>query len=128
MKTPLGRVRGLGSAKSGTTNYIVKQASGLVLAILTPYVVVLGILLFGRPWLEVREAISSLWVAPALAAFILVSAIHMRVGMQVIIEDYVHARGLKMCLLVVNWLFSWGSAIITFFALLRLFAEPWGGI
>ena len=123
MTTPHGRVRGLGSAKSGTTTYVVKQASGLVLALLTPYVVVLGIRMFGRPWLEVREALASLWVAPALAAFILISAIHMRIGMQVIIEDYVHARGPKTSLLVANWLFSWGSAMVALFALLRVFSE-----
>lgn len=48
MTTPLGRVRGLGSAKGGTRSYVLKQASGLALGMLTPYLIGIGVYLFGR--------------------------------------------------------------------------------
>jgi len=123
MTTPLGRVRGLGSAKSGTAEYRAKQFTGLLLALLTPYVVVLIIMLAGQPFAYVTEAMRSLWVAPPLMAFMLVSFHHMRIGMKVIIEDYIHGEGLKGVLLALNWMFCWGLALLCVFALLKLFLQ-----
>jgi succinate dehydrogenase / fumarate reductase membrane anchor subunit len=44
----------------------------------------------------------------------------MRVGMQVIIEDYVHNEMLKLAILIANWLFSWGVGIVAAFAVLKI--------
>lgn len=73
MTTLLGRVRRLGSAKSRTAEDSVKQFTGLLLALLTPYVVVLIIMMAGQPYSYVAEAMKSLWVAPPFTAFMLVS-------------------------------------------------------
>ncbi|MGV1872517.1 succinate dehydrogenase, hydrophobic membrane anchor protein [Agrobacterium rosae] len=121
MKTPLGRVRGLGSAKGGTKTYVNKQLSGLIAGLLTPYMIVLAIWLFGKPRDFVIQKLQSFWVAPFVLAFLLISIIHMRIGMQAIIEDYVHKEPLKTVLFLGNWLFSWGIGIIAILALLKIF-------
>jgi len=121
MTTPLGRVRGLGSAKSGTKEYVAKQFSGVLLGLLTPYVIVLLVMYAGKPYNEVTTAMRSIWVSPPLLGFILISIFHMYIGMKVIIEDYVHAEGLKMISLALNWIFCGILALLCSFALVRLF-------
>jgi succinate dehydrogenase / fumarate reductase membrane anchor subunit len=121
MKTPLGRVRGLGSAKGGTQAYVAKQASGVIAGILTPYMVVLGIWLFGKPREVVLVALASFWVMPFVLAFLLISIFHMRIGMKVIIEDYIHHKHLKSVLFLGNWIFAWGVGLMAVLALLKIF-------
>jgi succinate dehydrogenase / fumarate reductase membrane anchor subunit len=121
MTTPLGRVRGLGSASRGTAEHVAKQFSGFILLLLTPWVLYTVIRLAGRPYGEVVEALRSLWVSPPLAAFIVISVFHMRIGMKVVIEDYVHSDHLKTVALALNWIFAWTLAILSVFALLRIF-------
>lgn len=125
MTTPLGRVRGLGSAKSGTRTYWTKQFSGVLLAVLTPYIVIIAVMTFGRPWPEAQRTLSSLWVAPFVVMFLVVSATHMRIGMQVIIEDYIHRRTVKWGLLAANWMFTWGIVSVALIALLKIVAFPY---
>ena len=121
MTTPLGRVRGLGSARRGTAEHVAKQFSGLLLFLLTPWVLYTVIRLAGRPYAEVIVALKSLWMSPPLAAFIVISVFHMRIGMKVIIEDYVHSEHLKNTALALNWIFAWTLALLSVFALLRIF-------
>ncbi|KPH04842.1 succinate dehydrogenase, hydrophobic membrane anchor protein (plasmid) [Rhizobium acidisoli] len=120
MTTPLGRVRGLGSAKGGTRAYVLKQASGLALGILTPYLIGIGIYLFGRNRDFVVASIGSFWIGPALFAFIFLSAIHMDFGMRTIIEDYVHGHLRKLALLLLNSAFTWLVCVLSVFAILRM--------
>lgn len=123
MTTPLQRVRGLGSAKGGTGSYVAKQVSGLVLGLLTPYIIGLGIYLFGRSRDFVVASVSSFWVGPPLIAFIILSAIHMDFGMRAIIEDYVHQHFRKLALLFLNALFTWAICLLCIFAILLMMFE-----
>ncbi|QLF71936.1 succinate dehydrogenase, hydrophobic membrane anchor protein (plasmid) [Peteryoungia desertarenae] len=120
MPTPLGLVRGLGSGKTGTDVFIRERISGLLLFFLVPYLMIALIPVFGEPYPVVLERIGSLWVGPPLIAFLLINATHMAMGMRVIIEDYVHARMLKYALLILNWAFSWGCALIAALAVIRI--------
>ncbi|MBZ9748174.1 succinate dehydrogenase, hydrophobic membrane anchor protein [Mesorhizobium sp. CO1-1-7] len=118
IRTPLARVRGLGSAKHGTEAFILERLTSTALLILVIYIVAVVIRLIGEPRDVVVRVIGSIYVAPALIAFILVNCIHMRLGMQSIIEDYCHATVLKSILLIANWLFCWAVALVSCFAVL----------
>ncbi|MER9844265.1 succinate dehydrogenase, hydrophobic membrane anchor protein [Mesorhizobium australicum] len=118
IRTPLARVRGLGSAKHGTEAFMLERLTSAALLILVIYVVAVIIRLIGEPRDVVIRVIGSIYVAPALIAFVLVNCVHMRLGMQSIIEDYCHATVLKSVLLIANWLFCWAVALVSFFAVL----------
>src|SRR5688572_673064 len=96
MRTPLGKVRGLGSAKSGTHEFIVQRVTSVALAILTVFFMILVVALNGERYETVVATLSSPLVAILLVASILVTVVHMRIGMQVIVEDYIHAEMPKL--------------------------------
>ncbi|RWN25944.1 MAG: succinate dehydrogenase, hydrophobic membrane anchor protein [Mesorhizobium sp.] len=118
IRTPLARVRGLGSAKHGTETFMLERLTSAALLILVIYIVAVVIRLIGEPRDVVIRVVGSVYVAPALIAFILVNCVHMRLGMQSIIEDYCHATVLKSVLLIANSLFCWAVALASFFAVL----------
>jgi succinate dehydrogenase / fumarate reductase membrane anchor subunit len=119
-RTPLGEVRGLGSAKKGTGDWIASRLTAVALAILVIPFLVLIVRLNGEPHATVVDVLAAPAVAVLLVATILLTAVHMRLGMQVIIEDYVHSDVPKFALLIGNWLFSWGVALVAAFAVLKI--------
>ncbi|HWU64422.1 MAG TPA: succinate dehydrogenase, hydrophobic membrane anchor protein [Ensifer sp.] len=124
MRTPLARVLGLGSARSGTEEFFSDRIRAVVLALLTPYMIGLGVYLFGRSRESVIETLSRIWVGPAVLVFIIVSLLHMRLGMQVIIEDYIHHKGWKLTLIFANWVFTIALGAANIFALLLIIFRP----
>jgi succinate dehydrogenase / fumarate reductase membrane anchor subunit len=120
MRTPLGKVRGLGSAKDGTGHFWRMRLTSVALIPLTLFFIGFVIALNGAGYAEVRAAISQPLVALMLALFVLVSLDHMRLGMQEIIEDYIHSEGQKVVLLMLNIFFCFAVGAITVFALLKL--------
>ena len=120
MRTPLGKVRGLGSAKGGTHEFIVQRVTSVALAILSVFFVILVVALNGEPYETVVATLASPLVAILLVASILVTIVHMRIGMQVIVEDYIHAEMPKFLLLILNWLFSWAVGLTAIFAVLKI--------
>jgi len=82
LRTPLARVRGLGSAQHGTEAFILERLTSAALLMLVIYIVAVAIRLVGEPRDVVVRVIGSIYVAPALIAFIVVNCIHMRLGMQ----------------------------------------------
>ncbi len=120
IRTPLATVRGLGSAKKGTGEFIVQRLTSIALTALTIAFIVIIVSLNGEPYPIVVATLSSPLVALVFIAAILMTVVHMRIGMQVIVEDYVHGETLKLVLLVLNWLFSWGVGLVALFAVLKL--------
>jgi succinate dehydrogenase / fumarate reductase, membrane anchor subunit len=120
IRTPLAEVRGLGSAKKGTGEFIVQRVTSVALVVLLTLFIIVIVALNGKPYEEVVETLASPLVALVLLAGILLTVVHMRVGMQVIIEDYVHAELPKITLLLGNWLFSWAVGLTAAFALLKI--------
>ena len=120
MRTPISRVRGLGSAKGGTGHWIASRVTSVALVPLALFFVVLIVALNGRPHAEVVGAISNPLVAILLLATMLITASHMRLGMQVIIEDYVHSDLPKFALLIANWTCSWAIGLAASFAVLKI--------
>lgn len=120
VRTPLGGVRGLGSAKSGTGDFIVMRVTSVALTVLLVAFVAIVIALVGRPHREAVALLGSPAVAIVLLAAVLLTTVHMRIGMQVIVEDYVHAALPKFALLLANWMLAWAVGLTAAFAVLKI--------
>lgn len=95
-RTPLKRARGLGSAKDGTHHWIVQRITAIALVFLSIYVIGLVVWLLGADFVAVRAAIAHPLNAVLLVAFLIATFWHSQLGMQVIIEDYVHTPWLAV--------------------------------
>jgi succinate dehydrogenase / fumarate reductase membrane anchor subunit len=120
MTTPLKRVRGLGSAHEGPAHFVKQRVTAAANLILFAFAVGLVATLAGTDLPTVKATLAHPLVAIALIALIISMTVHMRIGMQVIIEDYVHGEGGKAILLLANTFFAGAVAVISIFAVLKL--------
>jgi succinate dehydrogenase / fumarate reductase membrane anchor subunit len=102
IRTPLGKVRGLGSAKHGAGHFIAQRVSAIALLFLVPWFL-FSLISAVRGGYDGALA----WIAdPVNAVLILIGVgaalYHMRIGMQVVIEDYIARNGTKAVLLILN--------------------------
>jgi succinate dehydrogenase / fumarate reductase membrane anchor subunit len=120
MRTPLGRVRNLGAAHSGTTEFWRQRITGVALTLLIIPVLVVVFMLLGRNQAGAAQILGSLPIALIMLLFIIASSWHMRIGMQVVIEDYVHSERLKLVAIMANNFFSATVALASTYAILKL--------
>ena len=120
MVTPLRRVRHLGAAHEGTSHFWRQRLTATANLPLTIAFVILVATLIGRPYAEVVATLHSPFVALLLVLMVLSISIHMRIGMQVVIEDYVHGEGVKVVALIANTFFVVAVAAVALFAILKL--------
>lgn len=120
MRTPLSRVRGYGSAKSGTEHFIRQRLTAIANIPLTIAAVTIVISLTGRNQAAVTQILGSTFVAIVMLLFIMSASYHMMIGMQVIIEDYVHGERAKYTLLILNTLFTVVVGFSSVYAILKL--------
>jgi succinate dehydrogenase / fumarate reductase, membrane anchor subunit len=120
MSTPLARVLGLGSARSGTEHFWRQRLTAVANIPLTIGFIVIVVGLLGRNHAAVVQILGSPLVAIVMLLFILSITTHMRIGMQVIIEDYVHDEVHKLILLMANTFFAVAVGLASAFAILML--------
>ncbi|HXW26497.1 MAG TPA: succinate dehydrogenase, hydrophobic membrane anchor protein [Xanthobacteraceae bacterium] len=120
MRTPLGRVRGLGSAKSGTEHFWLQRVTSVASLPLTAGFIVIVAMLVGRNHAATVQILGSPFVALTMILFILTIVYHMWLGMQIIIEDYVNEQLLKAIFAMSNTFFSFIIALASIFAILKL--------
>jgi succinate dehydrogenase / fumarate reductase membrane anchor subunit len=120
MRTPLGRVRNLGASHTGTTDFWRQRLTAVAMVLLMVPVIVVVMMLLGRNQAGAAQILGSPLVAIVLLLFIVASAWHMKIGMQVVIEDYVQSETLKLAAIMANNFFSVAVALASIYAILKL--------
>ncbi|WP_342360300.1 succinate dehydrogenase, hydrophobic membrane anchor protein [Terrarubrum flagellatum] len=119
IQTPLAKVRGLGSAKSGTEHFWLQRLTAVANLVLAFAFIAIVIALAGKDYASARALIGHPLVAMLLALFVISGCIHMRIGMQVVIEDYVHGTA-KIVAVLANTFFSIIVGAASLFAIIKL--------
>ena len=120
LRDPLATARGLGSAKDGTGHFITERLTALALVPLTLWFVWSAVGHFGTGYADTRSFLAQPLNASFAAAFVLMLYWHAALGLQVVIEDYVHVRWLEMtAIIAVKLLFSF-FALVSLLAIIRI--------
>lgn len=119
-RTPLARVRHRGAAHSGTQTFFLQRATAIAGIPLTIFAIVIAMSLIGRNQAAAAQILGSPLVAITMLAFVICTIIHMRIGMQTVIEDYVQDHTAKLALLIANTCFSWAVGLVALYAILKL--------
>jgi len=120
LQTPLRKVRGLGSAHEGTGHFWRQRLTAVANVPLVLFFVGLLVSLNGAAYSEVRATLANPLVTLVLLLALLSVLYHMRLGMQVVIEDYVHDDLLKVALVMLNIFFALAVGVAAAFALVKL--------
>ncbi len=120
MRTPLNKVRGLGSAKEGTDHFWRQRVTAVANVFLISFFVILVISLQGGSYEDVAGALGNPLISILMLLVILSGVYHMKLGMQVIIEDYIHGEGIKFLSLMANSFFCAVIGLACIFAVLKL--------
>jgi succinate dehydrogenase / fumarate reductase membrane anchor subunit len=120
MRTPLKTIRGFGSAKSGTAHFWRQRVTAIAnIPLLIAFFAII-IALAGEPLPVVASALGHPVISIVMILAIISICYHMYLGMQTVIEDYVHDEGRKLATLIANLFFCLAVALISIFALLRI--------
>ena len=120
MRSPIGRVRGLGSAKSGLHHWWMQRVTALALIPLTLWFVASVISLATAGHAETEAWLGSPVVAVLMISLIIATFYHAALGLQVVIEDYIHHEGVKLALLLGVKLVAFLLAVTALFAVIKL--------
>ena len=120
MRTPLARVRSLGSSHSGTSDFWRQRLTAVAMTVLIVPVIVVVLMLIGSNQAGAKQIFSSVPIAIILLLFIVASTWHMKIGMQVVIEDYVHNEKIKLASVMANNFFCIAVALASIYAILKM--------
>jgi succinate dehydrogenase / fumarate reductase membrane anchor subunit len=120
IRTPLARVRGLGASHSGTSDFWRQRLTAVAMLLLILPVIVIVMMLLGSNQAGAKVILGSPVVAIIMLLFIVASVWHMKIGMQVVIEDYVHSEMVKLAAIMANNFFSVAVALASIYAILKL--------
>ena len=118
--TSIGRVRGLGAAHSGSHHWLIIRYTAIGSLLLLVWFGVSLLLLPNLSYPAVHEWLSRPVPATAMALFVLVNIWHAKLGIQVVIEDYVHEHANKLAAMVLLNLLAFAGAAFGLFCVIRL--------
>ena len=119
-RTPLKNVRGLGAAKSGTEHFVRQRLAATALVGLALYFVGVGLSLLGADYVTATAAIAKPWNAILIVGFLVAMFWHAQIGLQVVLEDYIHNSLLALALQTTVRFIAVLGAIISIFAVARI--------
>ncbi len=119
-KTPLGQVLGLGSAKAGTEHWWHQRVTAIAGIPLVVFLIGYILVHQGASRAEIVASMQNPVVALLMALTILNLVWHMRLGLQVVIEDYIHTDHTKYFLLLLNTFFAWVMALAGVYSILKM--------
>jgi succinate dehydrogenase / fumarate reductase membrane anchor subunit len=120
MRTPLARVRSLGSSHSGTSDFWRQRLTAVAMTVLIVPVIVVVLMLIGSNQAGAKQIFSSLPIAIIMLLFIVASVWHMKIGMQIVIEDYIHNEKIKLASVIANNFFCIAVALASIYAILKM--------
>ena len=120
LRTPLSRARGLGSAKEGVHHFWAQRITAVALIPLVVWFAISLIMMSGADHAVVRAWIGSPVVMVLLTLTIVIGLHHAQLGMQVVIEDYVHNDGMKLALIVLMRFIAVFFGLAAIVAILRI--------
>ena len=119
-RTPLKNARGLGSGKTGTGHFWWQRVTAIALALLVAWLLGLLVSLVGADLAAVRAALAKPWNAIAMATLVVAMFWHAKLGIQVVIEDYVHTRWAEVTLQLLNLFACFAGALACLYAIARI--------
>jgi succinate dehydrogenase / fumarate reductase membrane anchor subunit len=120
LRTPLARVKGLGAAGHGAEHWWLPRRTAVSnIPLIVAFVIIVAALAF-RPWGGAVRIVSRPLVALLLILCVISVTNHMRLGMQIIIEDYVHDKGLKIAAVIANNFYAVVIAVACLWAILKI--------
>lgn len=119
MRTPLGKVRGLGSAKDGTDHFWRQRLTAAANIPLMIFFVAFIVSHTGSSFAELRASLANPVISVLLGLVVISGLWHGKLGMQVVIEDYIHNEAAKVVLLALNAFFAVLIGALSLFAVLK---------
>lgn len=119
-RTPVARARGIGSGKSGTGHFWWQRVTAVLLALLVPWLIGTLVSFVGADLATVQATLARPYNAILFAVFVVAMFWHAKLGLQVVIEDYIHVRSLEIALLLLNILFCALGALASLYAIARI--------
>ena len=119
-RTPLKNVRGLGAAKTGTEHFVHQRLTATALVGLSIWFVVFVLSLLGSDYITAVDAVAKPWNAIRLVGFLIAMFWHAQLGLQVVLEDYVHTSLPALALQTTVKFIAVLGAIVSVFAVARI--------
>src|SRR5918995_563673 len=120
MRTPLARVKGLGASGHGVEHWWIHRMTAVSnIPLIISFVIIIAALA-GSSYEEAIAIISHPLIAIILILAVISVTNHMRLGMQIVIEDYIHDKGLKIAAVIANNFFAAVIAVVCLFSVLKI--------
>ncbi len=119
-RTPLKNVRGLGAAKTGTEHFVHQRLTATALVALSIWFLVFVLSLLGADYVTATAAVAKPWNAILIVGFLVAMFWHAQIGLQVVLEDYIHNSLLALALQTTVKFVAVLGAIVSVFAVTRI--------